>query len=595
MSNYNNNNQKINVFGRSAILNSLLILVNLVAVFFIVKGFHKPIIESALLYKIVGISLLVLSLVLLFVLKGVFLFSYVARALVGGLFIVSGLIKANDPYGFAFKLEEYFEPNGLSYDFPFFEHFSPYALQLSIIICIAEIVLGVAVIVGGKIKLASWSLILMMIFFTWLTHYTTSCQDAQEAANLAAQKGEQVEPFTRQCVTDCGCFGDAMKGSVGRSLTAHESFWKDLVLFYFVLIIFLNQWRIKLNTARENWIMVFSSMLVVLFFSWIFTWMFPIFFTLFVLLGAFVFGNLNLGRLGKPWKMAIFTTIVSTLFAIYTSMYLPIKDYRPYKIGNNIPEQMSLAKPRISEFIFLYEEKATGKIIEFKADQWEIYSDTSKYKYHDRIETIIEEGVDAPIQDFMASINYNNLSETDKLIPYIDSVINADYAFFYEEKMVLQHAYGFDTIGVYEYDTLYYPDSVYTKIKTYTGLSDPNNPFVIEMNQYIFNQPAIFIMTIRDSSVIEPEQMVDFKNIYSKCQEQGIPFIVLSPLTQEQINAFKQKHDFNPLFLTFDGTEIKIIIRSHPGLVLLKNGTVTDKWPWRSIPDFESIYNDYIK
>ena len=70
-------------------------------------------------------------------------------------------------------------------------------------------------------------------------------------------------------------------------------------------------------------------------------------------------------------------------------MYLPIKDYRPYKIGNNIREQMNMGMAGVSEFVFIYEEKETGKMIEFQADQWEIYTDTTKYKYSSRTEKVI--------------------------------------------------------------------------------------------------------------------------------------------------------------------------------------------------------------
>ena len=92
---------------------------------------------------------------------------FISRVLVGSLFIVSGLIKANDPLGFSYKLEEYFAADVLN--LPFFE---PWALQLAIIICVVEIVLGVAVLLGSKIKLVSWSLLLMIIFFTFLTFYS---------------------------------------------------------------------------------------------------------------------------------------------------------------------------------------------------------------------------------------------------------------------------------------------------------------------------------------------------------------------------------------------------------------------------------------
>ena len=293
--------------------------------------------------------------------------------------------------------------------------------------------------------------------------------------------------------------------------------------------------------------------------------------------------------------MAIFTGLVAFIFSLYTSMYLPIKDYRPYKIGNNIREQMNMGVAGVSEFIFQYEEKATGKIIDFKADQWEIYTDTTKYKYHDRIEKVISEGVDAPIKDFSAGIDYARLTEEEKAIPYIDSLIKADYDFYYEEKMVLKHAWGADTIAAMEYDTLYYPDSVYTKVASYVSLIDPSAPFSMDLTDYILNEDAIFVMTMRDITKVGKDELADIKAVYVKAKEQGIPFVVLTPATTEQINQFKTEHDFSPMFLSIDGTEVKIIIRSNPGLLLIKKATVIDMWPWRSVPDFEDIYSDYLK
>ncbi len=581
-------NQKLDVEGRSGLLNIIGVLLNLVGVFFVVKGFHEGTIENAMLYKIVGLLLVVVTLFGMVMLKGMFLFSYVSRALVGGLFIVSGLVKANDPYGFAFKLEEYFAPDGLSFDMPFFEVFEPWALELSILICVAEIVLGVAVILGGKIKLASWALVIMMAFFTWLTWYTTSCNTAQL---LAMETGEE---FHRQCVTDCGCFGDALRGSVGRSLTPFESFWKDLVLFYFVLIIFANQWKIELNKVKENWVMVPASFLVIIFFCWVFGWFFPIIFSLVAILGAFVAGNLNIGKIGKAWKMAIFVTIISLIFSVYTSSYLPIKDYRPYAIGNNIQDEMNKGVPEIVEFQLQYENKLTGELESFELDQWEVYGDTNTYKYVDRIPNVLQAGVDAPIVDFLASIAYDKLTEEMKLIPYIDSIIQMEYGNFYEQKMILKHAYGFDTLAYYEYDTLYYPDSLYTIVNEYEGQVTPGVDFTLDVTNYLLNVENLFLMTIRDIEAVNDGHMEEFKLIYEKSVAQNIPFYVLCPATQEQIDIFTEKHDFHPTFLAFDGTEVKIIVRSNPGLVLLNKGTIMDKWPCRSIPDFEDIYEDYI-
>ena len=67
----------------------------------------------------------------------------VARFLVGLLFIFSGFIKLNDPLGFSYKLQEYFTPEVLNIEF-----LSPYALLLSIILVIAEILLGIALLLS---------------------------------------------------------------------------------------------------------------------------------------------------------------------------------------------------------------------------------------------------------------------------------------------------------------------------------------------------------------------------------------------------------------------------------------------------------------
>lgn len=582
-------NEKIDLFGRSAVLNHLAIVLNLIAVFLIVKGFHDSTIENAKLYIISGFVLLALTLFSLIMLKGMLFLSYVSRVIVGGLFIVSGLIKANDPWGFAFKLEEYFAPDGLAMDFPFFEIFEPYALELSILICVVEIVLGVAVILGGKIKLAVWSLIIMMGFFSWLTYYTFSCNESQM---LAMELGLD---FNKQCVTDCGCFGDALRGSVGRSLTPIESFWKDLVLFYFCIIIFVNQGKIKLNSVKENWIMIPASLLVVIFFSWVFGWFLPIMFAIIALLGAIVAGKLNIGKLAADWKMAIYVAGISLLFSLYTSMWLPIKDYRPYAIGNNIPEQMALGEPEIVEFVFQYKNKQTGEIEEFAAEEYDVYGNTEIYEYHDRVGKVIKAGVDSPISDFLARIDYPQLSEEEKGNDFIDSLIVADYDNFYEDKMIMESEWGIDTIAAIEYDTLYYPDSVYTIKEKYNGLIDPSRPFSLDVTQYLLNEEFVLLMTIRDIKSAMEYNMEDFKEVFEGAKEKNIPFFVLSPASSKEIEEFKVKAGFEPTFLAFDGIEVKIIVRSNPGLVLLNKGTILDKWPRRSIQSFEYIYGDYIQ
>src|SRR5690606_35624169 len=104
---------------------------------------------------------------------------YIARIVVGSLFVVSGLIKANDTVGFGIKLQEYFDENALG---SFWANFHDWAFELAIFIAVVEVILGIAVLLGARVKLTVFSLLAMTIFFGWLTYFTASCNDAQMAA-----------------------------------------------------------------------------------------------------------------------------------------------------------------------------------------------------------------------------------------------------------------------------------------------------------------------------------------------------------------------------------------------------------------------------
>jgi uncharacterized membrane protein YphA (DoxX/SURF4 family) len=147
---------------------------------------------------------------------------YIIRLLVGGLFIFSGLIKVNDPVGTAIKLEEYFDvfSNDIA---SFFVHFKEVALPLAVFLVVTEVVLGVMLILGVRIRFTVWALGLMILFFTFLTFYSAY--------------------FNK--VTDCGCFGDAIK------LTPWESFAKDVILLILIAVLFL--FRKELPNQHRPW------------------------------------------------------------------------------------------------------------------------------------------------------------------------------------------------------------------------------------------------------------------------------------------------------------------------------------------------------
>jgi uncharacterized membrane protein YphA (DoxX/SURF4 family) len=96
------------------------------------------------------------------------LFFWILRLLVGGLFVFSGLIKVNDPVGTAIKLEEYFDvfSNDIA---PFFYLLKPYALPLAVFLVVFEVVLGIMLLVGVRLKETVWALASMILFFTFLT------------------------------------------------------------------------------------------------------------------------------------------------------------------------------------------------------------------------------------------------------------------------------------------------------------------------------------------------------------------------------------------------------------------------------------------
>ena len=143
----------------------------------------------------------------------------IVRILVGILFIVSGLVKANDPLGLSYKMQEFFEiwntslaSSGFFLKSPLiavFNFFHEHSLSLSVIMITLEIVAGIALLLGWMKNFVLNLLLVLIIFFTFLTAY----------AYLSGK------------FKNCGCFGDCLP------ITPFSSFIKDLVLF--VLIVFL--------------------------------------------------------------------------------------------------------------------------------------------------------------------------------------------------------------------------------------------------------------------------------------------------------------------------------------------------------------------
>lgn len=135
---------------------------------------------------------------------------WIIRIIVGVLFIFSGLIKANDPMGLSFKMDEFFEVWHMYW-------MMPYSLTLSVLMIGFEIIAGVAVLLGYAYRVFSFLLLMLIVFFTFLTAYVLFSGNIKE----------------------CGCFGDCIK------ISNEETFWKDVLLTVLGIILFVFRNRIK--------------------------------------------------------------------------------------------------------------------------------------------------------------------------------------------------------------------------------------------------------------------------------------------------------------------------------------------------------------
>ena len=245
--------------------------------------------------------------------------THIVKLLVSVTFIFSGFVKLVDPLGSAYKFEEYFGADVLNLEF-----LSPYALQFSIVLIIAEIMLGVMLLIGFRAKITVWSLFIITLLFLFLTWYSAYYNK----------------------VTDCGCFGDAVK------LTPWETFYKNIILVGLIVFLMIRVYDIQ-----------------------------PILSEVFVERVLFIF----------------FLTFVFITFHVLK--HLPLIDFRAYAVGKNIPEGMLIpegAPKAVFEDTWTYNVNGEDKIFTTEEKPWNIEGAT----FVDRKTKILDEGYVPPIHDF---------------------------------------------------------------------------------------------------------------------------------------------------------------------------------------------------
>ena len=444
-------------------------------------------------------------------------FLWFCRILVGATFIVSGLVKANDPLGFSYKLEEYFAESALN--LPFLE---PAALFLAILACLGEVVLGFAVLVGGRMKLATACILGLTLFFGWLTAYTATC-DPQGKYEAIVNGVTELHDVT--CVTDCGCFGDAMKGSLGRSLTPWESFYKDLILLIFVLPVFFVSWfrkpGIAFNSATDDKVLLPGGLLLVAIWSWVFGWSFFLWFTV-VGIAGYLLIKRSIQGVKAEWITALWVTLLTIGFIYYCYAHLPLKDYRAYAVGKSIPEQMKAAKAPTLEVYGIYKDKATNEEQEFMLQPrieypWQDSIWMSNHEFVRQRKVVLDPGTPSQVQDFRLT-DKDGVDITDDVLAEPTPVL-----------LVVVKTIGEASTGCLP------------KIKELTDAAYSNG-------WYVYGATAT---------------------------------------GSDETEAFRHEHQLAFDFVTCDEITLKTMIRSNPGVVLLKEGRVMGQWHCNDVPTLE--------
>jgi uncharacterized membrane protein YphA (DoxX/SURF4 family) len=371
------------------------------------------------------------------------------RIAVGLLFIFSGLIKINDPLGFSYKLEEYFEVFHITF-------LNGFAVGIAIILCALEIILGFALLIGIRSKQVAWGLLLLIIFFSFLTFYSAYFKVVQS----------------------CGCFGDAIP------LTPWQSFSKDLFLLLLIMVLFKNHNSIKplFNTKINDQLLVAS-------------------------------------------------VIISLGLGVYTYSSLPFVDFLPYKIGNNILEEMKTppgAQPDEFEVTYSLQNKktsATKTMTDKEYLKTEIWKDNNWVIVGNPESKLVKKGFTPKITDLSIQDAQGN--------NYTQELLSSPYYQLY----------------------------------------------IVAYNLKATNKKAINRINALAANLT---------------QNYNVRTIFLTSNSPTDAAAFAKEHRLISEIFYADGVPLKSMVRANPGLILIKNGTVINKWHHNNMPKYDTLVKEYL-
>jgi len=368
-----------------------------------------------------------------------------SRILVGVTFVFSGLMKAVDPLGFTYKIEDYLIELDLTALFSL-------ALPAALLLVTAEFALGVFLLLGIYKKWTTRLILLFMIFFTPLTLWVALANP----------------------VEDCGCFGDAF------IISNWHTFYKNVVLL-----------------AGAIWLMLKWKQL----------------------------RPLLTKKMALP--VAAFTLLLGLLFALHNVYRLPVIDFRPYKVGANIPQQMYVdqEKADLYETIFMYSKEGVTREFTEENYPW----NDSTWTFVEMKTNLVRKGEKPAIEDFAVE------------------------ALYFDETTDTWHAGGDIT------DIL---------------LSDPSYSF---------------LMVAYSLEDMHMRHLDRFREAAAFAAQKGFPFYLLTASDPEVVGDWEQQNKSGFQFAHADERVLKTMIRSNPGLMLLKEGTVMGKWDDSTVPATKKI------
>ncbi len=456
----------------------------------------------------------------------------------GILFLFSGWVKAVDPLGTAFKLDDYFaefyvtfEGTAMSFIAPLFPLLSEYSIAFSVFMIIFEIILGLMLLMGDRPKLTAWLFFALVAFFTALTGFTFLTGYVPSGVNFFdfGSWGEYQKSNMR--VTDCGCFGDFIK------LEPRTSFFKDIFLLFpaFYFLWMSKDMHTIWTNGRRNWILILS-------------------------------------------------TIGLLLYCVYNFYWNePHVDFRPFTNATDIAakKKNEIDASHAVKILFMkMKNKKTGEIKSFSYDEYlkNLSAITEEYETIEQIKT------EPLIKETKASqFEVTNFDGDDKTGPFLEGesarlmipIYKAKYASIPSTRTVRDSIFANDTISV--------------KIKGRDTISVTKTFVEVKQRQEEYYEVVWdedFLSTLK--TVIKP--IVD-----AAAKDKVETSVVISGIDNDKAQSLALATGINAEYLTADEKLLKTIMRSNPGVILWKKGVLLHKWHYKKVPAWADIKAEYLK